>query len=174
MERYVEMLSEKMVKALNEQLNAEYYSAYLYLSMSAYFESNNYPGFAKWMNVQFQEEQSHAEKLFRYINDRGAKVTLKEIKAPPTEFESVMAVFEQTLIHEQSVTKSIDNLTELAISEKDHASQTYLQWYVSEQIEEEKNVGDILGTLKRAGNAQQILFMLDQQLGQRVFVEPTA
>ncbi|MBI9015793.1 MAG: ferritin [Phycisphaerae bacterium] len=166
------MLSKKMVDALNEQLNAEFYSAYLYMSMAAYFEANDYPGFANWMVTQFQEEQFHGNKLFKYINDRGARVKLKAIAAPPIEFESVLAVFEETLAHEQHVTSLINNLVGLAIEEKDYATHNYLQWYVSEQIEEEKNVSDILSKLKRAGDKPQLLYMLDDKLGQRVFTPP--
>lgn len=163
------MLTENMEKAINEQLNAEMYSGYLYLSMSAYFEEIDYPGFANWMKVQAQEELDHAMKFYNYLITRGAKVTLKEIEAPQTEWDSIQAVFAHVLEHEQLVTSLINNLVDLAIEEKDHATNQFLQWYVEEQVEEEESAMEALGKLKRAGDSKNILYMLDSEFGQRVY-----
>ena len=168
------MINEKMREALNGQLNAELYSAYLYLSMAAYFESADLPGFANWMRVQFQEEQFHAMKFFDYIIDRGGRVTLRDIKAPPSDWNSPLAIFEATLAHEQKVTGLINDLVSLAREEQDNASEIYLQWYVHEQVEEENNVGTVLGQLKLIKDSPQALFMLDKELSQRVFTPPAA
>lgn len=166
------MLSEKMQEALNGQINAELYSAYLYLSMSAYFASVNLPGFANWMRVQAQEEMLHAAKFYDYVNERGGRVILKEIAGPPTEFDSPPAVFEATLSHEQKVTGLINELVNTAIEEKDHAAQVFLQWFVSEQVEEESTADGILQKLKLIGDDKSGLFMMDGELGRRVFTMP--
>lgn len=161
------MLSEKMEKALNDQINAEFYSAYLYLSMSAYFEELDYPGFAQWMKVQSKEEEDHGAKLYEYVIARGNSVTLEAIEKPQEKWDSVEAIFEHVLEHEQLVTSLINDLVDLAISEKDHATNQFLQWYVAEQVEEEENARDNLGKIKRAGNSQDLLFLLDAELGGR-------
>jgi len=135
------MISKKIEKALNKQINAELYSAYLYLSMVAYFESVNLPGFANWMKVQTQEELMHAMKIYDFVNERGGRVVLKAIEAPPTEWDSPLDAFEATYKHEQKVTGLINNLVNLAIEEKDHATSSFLQWFVNEQVEEESSVG---------------------------------
>jgi ferritin len=166
------MISEKMQDALNKQMNAEIYSAYLYLSMSAYFESVGLKGFAGWMRVQVQEELAHAMKFYSYILERGGRVITSAIDAPETEWKSHLAVFEYTYSHEQKVTALIHNLVDLAIQEKDYATQNFLQWFVTEQVEEESSADDIVQKLKLAGNAQGAVFMLDSELGQRVFTPP--
>jgi len=166
------MLSEKIGEALNAQINAELYSAYLYLSMSACFSSINLPGFASWMKVQAQEEMLHASMFYDYVNERGGRVRLKEIAAPPNEFDSPLAIFEATLGHERKVTGLINDLVNIAIEEKDHAAQVFLQWFVSEQVEEESTADGILQKLKLIGDDKSGLFMMDQELGRRVFTMP--
>ena len=169
------MLKEKVLKALNEQINAEQYSALLYLSMSAWFEDKGFPGFANWMYVQYQEELTHANKIFKYVVERSGKVELKGIEQMPVEFDSVLQVVEKTLAHEKHVTELINNLVDVAVEARDHATQSFLQWFVDEQVEEEANVTEILDSLKliegeARGNG---LFMLDRELRQRVFVDTT-
>ena len=166
------MLSKKMNDAINAQINAEYYSSYLYLSMAAWAEEQNLPGFGNWFRIQVQEEMFHAMKMFDYVIERGGRVTLTAIDGPATEWDSPTAVFEATLKHEQHVTSLINKLVDLALAESDHASNTFLQWFVTEQIEEEASADAVLRTLKRMGDAQGGLFMLDRELSQRVFTPP--
>jgi len=166
------MLSGTMQKAMNDQLNAETYSAYLYWSMAAYFERLNLKGFANWMKVQAQEEMAHAVKFFDQLNERGGAVTLTAIEAPQTEWESPLAAFEHTCKHEGVVTDRINRLVDLAIKESDHASNNFLQWFVAEQVEEEASADEIRQRLKLAGDSPNALLMIDQALGQRVFVNP--
>jgi ferritin len=161
------MLTEKMQKALNGQLNAELYSSYLYLSMNAYFKSVNLDGFANWMYYQTQEELEHAMKFYDFIIQRGGKVELMQVETPPTEWSSPLAVFEATLEHEQKVTGLINDLVDIAHEERDHATNIFLQWFVSEQVEEEENVGGVLEQLKLMGDAQGGLFMIDRELAKR-------
>jgi ferritin len=161
------MLTEKMQKALNDQLNAEFYSSYLYLSMNAYFKSVNLDGFANWMYYQAQEELEHSMKFYDSIIQRGGKVELMQIEAPPTEWSSPLAVFEATLEHEQKVSGLINDLVDVAHEERDHATNIFLQWFVSEQVEEEENVGGVLEQLKLMGDAQGGLFMMDRELAKR-------
>jgi ferritin len=161
------MLSDRMQKALNGQLNAEIYSSYLYLSMNAYFKSANLDGFANWMNVQAQEELMHAMKFYDFIHQRGGRVLLTAIDTPPTDWDSPLSVFEDTLQHEQKVTGFINELVEIAMEERDHATQIFLQWFVTEQVEEEENVGSVLEQLKLLGDARQGLFMMDRELASR-------
>ena len=161
------MLTEKMQKALNGQLNAELYSSYLYLSMNAYFKSVNLDGFANWMHYQAQEELEHSMKFYDFIIQRGGNVQLQQIEAPPTEWSSPLAVFEATLKHEQKVTGLINDLVDVAHEERDHATNIFLQWFVSEQVEEEENVGGVLEQLKLMGDAQGGLFMIDRELAKR-------
>ena len=165
-----EMISEKIQEALNKQVNAEFYSAYLYLSMAGYFESIDLKGFANWMRVQVQEEQFHAMKLYDYIFERGGKVTLRQIDAPPSDWDCPLAVFKATLEHEQKVTGLINDLVYFAREQKDNASEIFLQWYVHEQVEEENNVGTVLGQLKLIKDSPQALFIIDKDMAQRVFV----
>ncbi|MHC4644539.1 MAG: ferritin [Planctomycetota bacterium] len=166
------MISKKMQDALNEQVNAELYSGYLYLSMEAYFESVNLPGFASWMRVQTQEEMMHAMKMYDYVNERGGRVTLKAIDCPPTEWKSPLAVFQAVYEHEQKVTSLINNLVNLALEEKDHAAHIFLQWFVNEQVEEEKSADDVVQKLKLMADAPGGMYMLDNEMAQRVFTPP--
>ena len=166
------MISKKMEDALNEQVNAELYSAYLYLSMESYFKSENLNGFANWMRVQTQEEVAHAMKIYDFINERGGRVTLKTIEGPQTEWDSSLAVFTAAYEHEQKVTGLINDLVDLAIKEKDHATNSFLQWFVNEQVEEESSADEIVQQLKMMENAPGGMFMLDRELGQRVFTPP--
>ena len=163
------MLSDKMVDALNGQINKEMYSAYLYMSMSAYTEFIGLKGFANWFYIQYQEEMEHAMRIYNYILEQGSQVKLMAVKEPPTEFGSPLEMFEQTLEHEKYITQSINDLVELAIEQKDHASQIFLQWYVTEQVEEEGNDNEIIDKLKLAGKEGGGLFMIDKELSGRVF-----
>ena len=166
------MLSKKVQQAINDQINAELYSAYLYLSMSAWFDSMNLKGFANWMRVQYQEETFHALKFYDYLLSRQAEVRLAAIDAPQTAWKSPLDVFEETLKHEQHVTSLINNLAFLAQEEKDLASGILLQWYVTEQIEEEANADGILQKLKLAADNPGALFMIDNELAARVYTPP--
>lgn len=168
------MISQKVADALNGQLNAETYSAYLYWSMSAALEAMNLPGFASWMRVQAQEEMTHAAKFYHHLIERGGKVVLTAIDAPPTEWDSVKAVFEGGLAHEQKVTGLINDLMDLTLQEKDHAGSMFLQWFVTEQVEEEATAMDVLGKLEIAGGTAGGLYMLDKEMGARVFTPPAA
>ncbi len=168
------MLKEKMLNALNEQINAEQYSALLYLAMSAWFEDKGLSGFANWMYIQYQEELTHANKIFSYIVDRSEKPDLKAIEQMPTEWDGVIEVIEATLQHEQHVTALIHNLVDIAVEEKDHATQSFLQWFVDEQVEEEANVTEILDSLKLINGQGNGIFMLDRELRNRKFVDETA
>jgi len=163
-----------MEQALNSQINAELYSSYLYLSMKAYFESINLPGFANWMKVQVQEELMHAMKFFDFVNECRGRVTLKAIEQPPAEWKSPLNVFEETLKHEQKVTGLINNIMNIAIEEKNHATSNFLQWFVNEQVEEEASADKILQELKLLGSKSAGLFMMDKELGARVFTPPAA
>ena len=167
------MLSKKMEKALNEQVNAEMYSAYLYLAMSAYFEDQNLSGFANWMYVQAQEEMTHAMKIYRYIHDRGGSVVLEQINKPQTEWNNTQTVMEEVYSHEQKVTGMIHDLVNLAREEKDHGTDNMLQWFVSEQVEEEANADELLQQVKMIDGKPQGLLMLDRELKQRQFVDET-
>jgi len=168
------MLTSKTRDALNEQINAELFSSYLYLSMSAYFDSQNLGGMSNWMQVQAQEELAHAMKFFAFVNDRDGRVLLKQIETPKTEWESPLDAFEDALAHEQKVTGLINNLVDLSLEEKDHATNTFLQWFVTEQVEEEATAKTIVDKLKLIGNNPGALYMLDGQLGQRTPPSPTA
>jgi len=167
------MLKKKVEAALNNQLNKEFYSAYLYISMAGYFEHLGLPGFSNWMKVQYQEENSHTMKFFRYINERGGKVILKGVKAPPTSWKSPLNVFEKTLKHEMGVTENINELLDTAMKEKDHATTNFLQWYIEEQVEEEASVSGIIAKLKMIQGSNESLFLLDKDMAQRVFIDTT-
>jgi len=167
------MLSDKMIEALNEQVNREMYSAYLYMSMSAYCNATGLKGFANWFMVQYHEEMFHAMKLYEYIQRQGGDAHLKSIAEPPQKFESPMDMFTKTLEHEQFITSSINDLMELAITEKDHASQIFLNWYVTEQVEEEENDNDIIQQLQIIKDNPQGLLMLDRELAGRITTVPT-
>lgn len=161
------MLKANVQEALNNQINGEIASTYLYLSMAAYFESKNFRGLAKWMEVQAREEWGHAMKIFGHINERGGRVMLKQIDAPPSEWKSVLDVFEQTLTHELKVTEKIHAIVKLATSECDYATLAFLQWFVSEQVEEESQTTSIVEKLKLMGEGNIGLFILDGELGKR-------
>jgi len=161
------MITNAMEDALNEQVNKEFYSAYLYLAMQAYCNEMGLPGFAHWMRLQYEEEIMHVTKMFDYILDQGGKIQLKTIEEPPRDYGTPLEVFETTLEHEQLVTKSIGSLMDLAVEERDYATQTFLQWYVTEQVEEESNVNDVLAPLRMVGEDKGGLMMIDQQLATR-------
>ena len=166
-------MDQKMIDAINEQINAELYSAYLYYAMAAWFEENNLPGMAQWMKAQTQEELFHADKFFNFVAERGGRVILKAIDAPPTDWDSPLAVFEHAYSHEQHVTGLINELVNLAIELKDHATNQFLQWYVAEQVEEEDNTSTVANQVRMVEGTAS-LFMLDRELGQRVFTPPAA
>ncbi|MCG6942217.1 MAG: ferritin [Thiohalocapsa sp.] len=159
------MISEAMCTRMNEQINRELYSAYLYLSLSAHAERINLKGTAAWFMAKHGEEMVHALKMYRYLLDQDAAVELTAVAAPPAAPEGVMAVFEETLAHERSVTAAINDLVDLALSEKDHATNIFLHWFVTEQIEEEATVNDIIGRLRLFGDQGQGLLMIDNELG---------
>ena len=166
------MISKKMEKALNEQINAEMYSAYLYLAMAAHFESENLAGMANWMRIQVQEETAHAMKFFDFVNERRGRVVLKAIDQPAKAWKSPLAAFEASFKHEQMITKRINDLVNLALQEKDHATNAFLQWFVNEQVEEETSVDKVIQMLKMADQAPSVLLMIDRELGRRTFNPP--
>lgn len=166
------MLSEKLEAALIDQMNWEIYSAHIYLSMSSHFAQEGLGGFSKWMFSQYQEEMFHAMKFFDYINEAGGHAKLGTIAAPETSWESPQAAFEEALDHERGVTARINAIADLAVEERNHAVGIFLQWFIAEQVEEEDSVGDIVGKLKLVGDGGG-LFMLDRDLGTRVFTPPT-
>lgn len=166
------MLSKKMEKAINQQINAELYSSYLYLSMATYFESISLGGFSNWMRQQAQEELFHGMKMFDFVCERGGRVTLKSIEQPPAKWSSPLDAFENVLSHEQKVTGLINDLVNLALDERDHATNIFLQWFVSEQVEEEDTAGTLVDKLKLIGKDANGLFMLDTELAQRAFTLP--
>ena len=168
------MFSEAVQEAMNEQIKNEIYSAYIYLSMSAHFEAVNLSGFAHWMRLQSEEELEHAMKFFHYINDRGGRVELRAIDQPPVEWGTPVEIFETALAHEQKVSAMINNLYEIALKEKDYPSQVMLQWYIDEQVEEESHVGDIVLKLEQMADAPGGAYLLDKELGARVFTMPPA
>jgi len=160
-------MDKKLHRAFNEQIKNEYYSSYLYLSMAAYFESVNLEGFAHWMEIQAKEELGHAMKIFGFLNDRGARVILEAIPKPPVEFLSSKGAFEETLKHEKKVTAMINKLYALAQKVEDSASAIFLQWFITEQVEEEKSASAILEKLKMIKPEGAALLMLDAHLGKR-------
>jgi ferritin len=166
------MLKKKILKALTNQINAEMYSGYLYLSMESYFQSVSLSGFATWMRGQVQEELFHGMKLYDFVNERGGRVKLDAIARPDSEWETPFAAFEQILRHEQKVTALINDLMDLAIAEQDHATKIFLQWFVSEQVEEEAAVGEVVNKLRLIQNDSSGLFLLDADMAKRVFVLP--
>ena len=168
------MINKKIEQAFNAQFNAETYSAHLYLSMSAALEGMNLPGFANWMRIQVQEETAHAMKFYDHIIERGGTVTLTTIDGPPTVWKDVKAVMAGVLEHEQKVTGLVNDLMDLAIAQKDHAATMFLQWFVTEQVEEEATAMEILGKLEITGNSPGGLYMLDKELAGRVFTPPAA
>lgn len=161
------MISEKMQNAINDQIKAELESSYIYLSMAAYFEASNFKGFARWMRLQAEEERGHAFKLYDYLIDRGGRVILKELPAPQSEFQSAEDVFEKTLEHEKKITGLINKLNELALAEKDYATSTHLQWFLTEQVEEEATAEEILNQIRMVESKPGSLFYIDRHLGKR-------
>jgi ferritin len=161
------MLSKTMQDALNEQIKNEFYSAYLYLALATYFQSLSLPGSAKWMRAQFNEEQTHALKLLDFVNDRGGRVTLKAIDQPPAEWQTPLAVWENVLAHEQKVTALIHKLYAQAVDEKDYATQTFLAWFINEQVEEEKNAMLMVERMKQVGTSPASLLLFDGHLTKR-------
>jgi len=163
------MIKKEMQEELNRQINEELFSAYLYLSMHAYFESIGLKGFANWMMVQYKEEVDHAMKIIRYMHSQGARVKLYELKEPQHEWSSPLDAFEATLKHEQHITERINGLVDLAEKLKDRATYNFLQWYVNEQVEEEENDREIIDKLKLIGDNTNGLFMLDKELAARKY-----
>ena len=161
------MLSQRMQDALNQQIEREFYSSFVYLAMSAHFEHGNLPGLARWMRLQASEEHGHAMKIFDHILDRGGRVAMPAIAMPPAKFDSTLSVFEQALLHERAVTRSIHDLYELAVQERDYPARVFLDWFVNEQVEEEKSAELVVEQLKMIGDDQPALLLLDRELGQR-------
>jgi len=162
------MVSKKMIDTLNNHLNEEFYSSYLYLSMASYFEEKNLKGFAQWFKIQSQEEYGHGMKFYSFIIQVGGKVTLKAIKAPKTTWKSIIEVFAETLAHEKHITGLINKIVGQAMQEKEYATNNFLQWFVNEQVEEEATVEEIINKLEMIGDAKSGLFMMDRELGSRV------
>lgn len=168
------MITQKMVDAFNYQINRELYSAYLYLSMSAYCSDLGLSGFANWFSVQVQEESFHARRMFDYLLERGGKIELEAIEKPDYKWNNLTEVYEQTLSHEEYVTSLINKLADVAEEEKDRAAMSFLQWFIDEQVEEENNARDIISKLKLIGESGNALYALDKEFAARVFVQPTA
>jgi ferritin len=166
------MISEKLQTAINQHINKEIYSAYMYASMAAFLDSANLPGFSNWMRIQVQEELAHAVKFWEYLSDRGGRVLLTGIDGPPTEWPAPLAVFEAVYEHEQLVSRGINDLMDLAIEERDHAAKEFLQWFVAEQVEEEASADAIVQDLKRVGDNGHGLLMIDRELSGRTFTPP--
>ena len=166
------MISQSLCKALSNQVNAEYYSAYLYLSMSACAENLGFKGAASWLFTQAQEEMAHGTNMYRYVLERGAKPSFAEINVPPSDFSSLRQIFEMVLEHEQYVTKRISDIATMAMQEHDHACYQFIMWYVNEQVEEESSASDILCKLQMIGENTGLLLSLDKELAARTFVNP--
>ena len=160
-------MDSKVQKSLNEQINHELESAYIYLAMCAHFEAENLAGFAHWMKLQAQEEMAHAMRIFEYMNDRGARVTLEAIAQPPTTFDTPLSVFEKALEHERHISGTINQCYEIAVAAHDTATQVMLQWFVTEQVEEEKNAGQAVDQLRMAGDNRAALLFVDRQMAAR-------
>ena len=167
------MASEKIINALNSQVQKEFFSEYLYISVEAYFLDNNLDGFANFFNVQAREERDHAYKIFNYIGRAGGKVVLEALEKPQTDFSSPLEAFELVLNHEKFITKSIHEILDISIDERDHTTSSFLQWFVNEQSEEEESMDKIVKKLRLLNNDPAGLLMLDQELGQRVYTPPT-
>jgi len=166
MERFF-MINEKIEQALNAQINKEFFSSYLYLSMSSYFQSKNLTGMAAWMKIQADEEHLHATKFYAYVLQKGGRAILTSIETPKSDWKNVLEVFEDTYKHEEFITASINELVNLSLEVKDHATNNFLQWFVTEQVEEEANVTKIIDDLKMIGENSYGVFMLDRELGTR-------
>ena len=168
------MINRNVEKALNSQLNKEFYSSYLYLQMASYFSEKNLDGFANWMKVQAQEEHFHAMKFFDYIISRGGKVELETIEKPESEYESILDVFEKTLNHEVYVTSQINEVYQVAENEKDRATLSFLKWFIDEQVEEESTAENIIANIKLVGCSSDAIFMMDREMANRVFTQPSS
>lgn len=166
------MINPRLEEAINNQINAELYSAYLYLSMAAYFEDANLPGFANWMRIQFEEEQFHGMRFLNYLVERGGRVKLEAIEKPRFEWNNVLEVFEETLEHEKHVTALINNIADIAEEEKDRATRNLLIWFIDEQVEEEGAAEKIINELKMIGGEGHGMLMLDREFAARTFVTP--
>ncbi len=166
-------MNKRIEEAFNAQINAEFWSAYLYLSMSTYFEAEGKSGFANWFRIQFKEEQAHAEIMMNFVQDRGGRVVLQPIEAVPTTWKSDLDVFEETLKHEKVVTSLINNIYHIAEEDKDYATCSMLKWFIDEQVEEEKTAQEYIDNLKLIGDHGYGIYQLDKELGARVFVTPT-
>lgn len=167
------MIDKNMAKSLNSQLNKEFHSAYIYLGISAYASQSGFNGCARWFNIQYQEEISHAMKLFKYLEDQGADIELEDIKAPKFKFKSIVHAFETALANERKMTGWLNELSDEAMKIKDHATYNLLQWYVTEQVEEEASFGEIIDQMKIVGGDGYGLYAIDKELGSRVFVDQT-
>lgn len=165
------MISKRLEEAINAQINAEMWSAYLYLSMSSYCQHAGYPGMANWFTIQFKEEQDHAQIFVNYLQSRGGRVLLRAIDAVDTEWASPLAAFEHTLHHEEKVTSLINNLMAIAVEERDFASQSRMQWFIDEQVEEEENATDIIQKLRMLDGNGYGMYQLDQELAARVYTQ---
>jgi len=161
------MIAEKMLKELNKQINEEMYSSYVYLSMAAYLESENFPGFAQWMKMQSEEEYAHSMKFYHYINEVMGRVELLEIKKPPMKWKSVLDSFQTALKHELHITERINLLANLSLELKDHATHNFLHWFIDEQVEEVNSVSQVVDKLKFLGDSPSALYLLDKELGKR-------
>ena len=158
------MISSNMAQQLNGQVNKEFYSAYFYMSMSAHSESENLKGVAAWFMAKYEEEMAHAMKIYGYLHDQGARVLLEAVDKPPSEYDGVLDMFEKTLSHEQGVTAAFNDLVDAALAERDHATNIFLHWFVTEQIEEEATVNDIIGRVKLVGERGEGLYLIDNEL----------
>ncbi|MGB6328267.1 MAG: ferritin [Halarcobacter sp.] len=167
------MISKNLQKALIEQLNKEFHSAYIYLGMSAYSSKEGFNGASSWFLIQYQEEVAHGMKLFKYLEDQNVEITLPEIKSAKVEYKSLLDVFKKSLAHEQAMSKNLNNLSDIAMQEKDHATYNLLQWYVTEQVEEEATVGEIIDHIKLVGDNGYGLYTIDKELATRSFGNPT-
>ncbi len=167
------MISKDLQKALIEQLNKEYHSAYIYLGMSAYCSKEGFNGASNWFLIQYQEEVAHGMKLFKYLEDQDVEIKLPKIDAVAVDYKSLLDVFKKSLAHEQKMTKNLNNLSDLAMKEKDHATYNLLQWYVTEQVEEEATVSEIIDHIKLVGDNGYGLYTIDKELSGRTFVDPT-
>lgn len=161
------MISETMQEAMNDQINREMYAAYLYLGMSAFLDSKNFTGMARWMRAQYGEELTHGLKLLDFVIDRGGKVELKSVKAPPSDFGSPLGCFEAALEHERAVTRDLAKLYDQAMREKDHSAHSLMEWFMDEQVEEEKTAEEIVDKLKLAGDNGAAVLMMEMELGKR-------
>ncbi|MAD42404.1 MAG: ferritin [Arcobacter sp.] len=167
------MISKNLQEALIEQLNKEFQSAYIYLGMSAYCSKEGFNGASSWFLIQYQEEVSHGMKFFKYLEDQDVCIKLPELKASKVEYKSLLDVFKKSLAHEQTMTKNLNNLSDLAMKDKDHATYNLLQWYVTEQVEEEATVSEIIDHIKLVGDNGFGLYTIDKELASRTFIDPT-